>query len=426
MSKHRYHRRKFLERGSLAVAGLGLPHLIPATALGRGRAAPSERVRMGFIGVGWKGLQGCFGSLVQSFLANPVCQASAVCDVNLKSLEVAKTTVDQAYGNKDCVTYQDFRELLDSSEIDAVAIATPDHWHAVQAIWACRQGKDVYCEKPLSLTVREARAMVAAARRYGRVFQTGSQSRSYANIRRACQLIREGVIGQLQAVHVSCGGPSVPCNLPGEETPDFINWDLWLGPAAWRPFHPSLADKNFRPFREYSGGGMTDWGCHHFDLGQWAMGMDNSGPLEILPPDGKDIRWLTYRYGNGTVMTHASPLSEGGVVFVGSEGKIAGHGMSTRWRTEPDGIWRLPTGPANPIEGAKAHSDNFLECVRSRRKPNADVEIGCRTVTVCHLGNIAYWLNRPIKWDPVREEIVDDDDASRWLDRARREPFNIL
>jgi predicted dehydrogenase len=375
--------------------------------------------------MGWKGLQGCFGSLVQSFLANPDCQGVAVCDVNQQFLDVAKRTVDQAYGNRDCATYRDFRDLLESDDIDAVAIATPDHWHAVQAIWACRKGKDVYCEKPLSLTVREARAMVQAARRYGRVFQTGSQSRSYAPIRRACEMIRQGAIGELRAVHVHCGGPSVPCNLPGETTPDHIDWDLWLGPAAWRPFHSWLADKNFRPFREYSGGGMTDWGCHHFDLGQWAMGMDNGGPIEILPPDGKEIQWLTFRYADGKIMTHNSPLAEGGVVFVGSDGKVTGHGMSTRWKTEPAGIWQLPLGPANPIEGAKAHSDDFLECVRSRRKPNADVEIGCRTVTVCHLGNIAYWLNRPIKWDPVAEEIVGDEDAARWLDRSRREPFNL-
>jgi predicted dehydrogenase len=426
MSRPRYNRRRFLSASTRAAIGLGLATVIPGTALGLGREAPGDRIRVGFIGVGWKGLQGCFGSLVHSFLANPGCQAVAVCDVNQQSLDVAKKTIDEAYGNRDCVTYRDFRDLLESDAIDAVAIATPDHWHAVQAIWACRKGKDVYCEKPMSLTIREARAMVEAARRYGRVFQTGSQSRSYTPIRRACELIREGVIGELQSVHVNCGGPSVPCNLPGEETPKHIDWELWLGPAAWRPFHPWLADKNFRPFREYSGGGMTDWGCHHFDLGQWAMGRDDSGPVEILPPDGKDIPWLTYRYADGKIMTHNSPLAEGGVVFVGSEGKIAGHGMSTRWKTEPAGIWQLPKGPANPIEGAKAHSDNFLECVRSRHKPNADVEIGCRTVTVCHLGNIAYWLNRPLKWDPVAEEIIGDEEAARWLDRARREPFNVL
>jgi predicted dehydrogenase len=184
-----------------------------------------------------------------------------------------------------------------------------------------------------------------------------------------------------------------------------------------------LADKGFRPFRDYSGGGMTDWGCHHFDLAQWALGMDESGPVEIAPPDGKDIPWLTYRYANGTIVTHDSPLSQQGVVFVGAEGQVWGHGMSARWRKGTDTAWKLPPGPAHPIQGAKAHSDNFLACVKSRQRPNADVEIGCRTATVCHLGNIAYWLNRPIRWDPAREVILGDEEASRWLDRAKREPW---
>jgi predicted dehydrogenase len=198
-----------------------------------------------------------------------------------------------------------------------------------------------------------------------------------------------------------------------------------LGPAPWRPFHPTLADKGFRAYRDYSGGGMTDWGCHHFDLAQWALGMDGSGPVEVLPPNGKDIQWLTYRYANGITMMHESPQSQQGVVFIGQSGQVWGHGMSPRWRKGADTAWKLPPGPADPIAGAKAHSDNFLDCVKSRQRPNADVEIGCRTVTVCHLGNIAYWLNRPIRWDPVREEIVGDDEASRWLDRAKREPWTL-
>ena len=419
-------RRRFLK--VVTAAGMAVsaaPHLIPATALGYGRSAPSDRIKVGFIGVGWKGLQGCFGSLVHSFLANPACQAVAVCDVNRKSRDEAKAVIDQANGNTDCATFNDFRELLDRDDIDAVAIATPDHWHAIQTISACRSGKDVYCEKPMSLTIREARAMVDAARQYGRVVGVGSQSRSYASIRYACEALRDGEIGPIREVHVSCGGPSVPCNLPGEPVPEHIDWDLWLGPAPWRPFHPALADKGFRPYRDYSGGGMTDWGCHHFDLAQWALGMDGSGPVEVTPPDGKDAKWLTYRYANGTIMTHDSPLSEQGVVFVGSRGTVWGHGMSHRWRKGADEPWRLPPGPADPIQGAKAHSDNFLDCVQTRKKPHADVEIGCRTVTVCHLGNIAYWLNRSIRWDPEKEVIVGDDEASRWLDRAKREPWNL-
>ena len=232
-------RRRFLTDSAALLAGAAAaPLLVPRAALGLGRPAPSERITVGFIGVGWKGLQGCFGSLVQSFLANPACQALAVCDVNRQSRDTAKATVDQAYGNQDCATYNDFRELVAREDIEAVVIATPDHWHAVQTIWACRHGKDVYCEKPLSLTIREARAMVEAARLYGRIVQTGSQSRSYVNIRHACEALRSGIIGDIREVHVDCGGPSVPCNLPGLPVPEHIDWDLWLGPAPWRPFPP--------------------------------------------------------------------------------------------------------------------------------------------------------------------------------------------
>ena len=415
-------RRQFLQAGA---AALSVPCFVVPSALGLDRSPPSERIAVGFIGVGWKGLQGCYGSLVQSFLANPDCQAVAVCDVNRQACETAKTTIDLAYGNQDCATYGDFRDLLARDDIDAVAIATPDHWHAIQTIQACRHGKDVYCEKPLSLTVREARAMVDAARRYGRIVQTGSQSRSYANIRFACEALQRGAIGEIREVHVECGGPSIDCNLPAVPTPEHIDWDLWLGPAPWRPFHPVLADKGFRSYRDYSGGGMTDWGCHHFDLAQWALGMDGSGPVEIVPPDGKDVPYLTYRYANGVTVHHNSPQCQGGVFFVGSEGTAWGHGMSTRWRTEPKGLWTAPPGPRDTAQGAKAHSDNFLQCVRSRETPHADVEIGCRTVTFCHLGNIAYWLNRPIRWDPAREEIVGDEQAARWLDRPKREPWDL-
>jgi predicted dehydrogenase len=428
MKRQPVSRRRFLKAAMRAgTAAVMAPLFVPASSLGYGRPAPSDRIHVGFIGVGWKGLEGCWGSLVQSFTANPLCRSLAVCDINSQKCEKAKQTIDESYGNKDCRTYRDFRELLACDDMDAVVIATPDHWHAIQTIAACRAGKDVYCEKPLSLTIREARAMVNAARQYGRVVQTGNQSRSFSNIAFACRALREGIIGQIREIHAACGGPSMPCNLPGEPVPSHIDWDLWLGPAPWRPYHSALVDKGFRPFQEYSGGGMTDWGCHHFDLAQWALGMDASGPVEIHPPDGKEFKWITFRYANGTKLFHQSDVCErqGGVTFIGTEGDAWGHGMSSRWRLRGDNVWRLPPGPGGAIEGAKAHSDDFLEAVRDRRKPNADVEIGCRTVSVCHLANITAWLGRPIRWNPEREEILGDEEAGRWLDRAKREPWNL-
>lgn len=419
----RQNRRKFLRRAT--AVSLSLPYLLPASSLGLDGPAPSDQITMGFIGVGWKGLRGCYGSLVQSFTANPVCQALAVCDVNQEFRDDAKKTVDEFYGNQTCAAHNDFRRVLDRDDIDAVAIASPDHWHAVQTVMACQAGKDVYCEKPLSLTVREARAMVDAARRYGRVVQTGSQSRSYPNIRTICEAIRCGLIGDIREVHASCGGPPVPCELPAEPVPDHIDWDLWLGPAPWRPFNAKLVSIGFRPFRDYSGGGMTDWGCHHFDIGQWGLGMDGSGPVEIIPPDGKAYKALTYRYANGAVMIHNSGSFGGGVHFIGTKGRVSGHGMSNGWRVEPRELLKIPSGPVSKDEGSKCHTDNFLDCVRTRRRPNADVEIGCSTVVVCHLGNIAYWLNRPIEWNPGTEQIEGDTEASRMLDRVKREPWNI-
>jgi predicted dehydrogenase len=394
-----------------------------------GRPAPSNRVVMGFIGLGWKGFTGCWGSLLQGFIADPVCQARAVCDVDRRYLDRAKAFVDQTYGDAGCAAYRDFRDLVTRADLDAVVIATPDHWHAVQTIWACRHGKDVYCEKPLSLTVREARAMVTAARRYGRIVQTGSQSRSMGRLRNACEVVRSGRIGKVLEVQVSCGGPSVPCPLPAEPVPDYLDWDLWLGPAPWRPYHSQIHPVAFRAWQDYSGGGMTDWGAHHFDLAQWALGRDETGPVEIIPPDGKEHPSLTYRYADGVTMVHASQDIQAGVLVIGSEGKVWMFGVAAGTRFEPASLGRVRISPEEATitqnTGNQSHTQNFLECVRTRRRPNADVEIGCRTVTICHLGNIAYQLRRPLRWDPAGESFVDDAEANRLLDRSRRAPWEI-
>ncbi len=422
-------RRQFLKWSAHAAAAtLGIPVLVPGTAVGLGRTAPGERITLGFIGLGWKGFEGCFGSLLQTFIADESCQVLAGCDVDSRYLKRAKEYVDGRYGNQDFATYRDFRDLIVRPDVDAVVIATPDHWHAVQTIWACREGKDVFCEKPLSLTVREARAMVDAGRRYGRIVQTGSQSRSNGRIRFGCEVIRQGRIGKISEVHVTCGPSSVPCPLPGEPVPDYLDWDLWLGPAPWRPYHPHIHPKAFRAWFDYSGGGMTDWGAHHFDIAQWALGMDDSGPVEIFPPDGKDYELLTLKYADGVVVRHTGHDVTQGVTFFGSEGRVSMMAVSGRTTYEPEELGRECREEefrADDLLANKGHYANFLECVRTRRKPAADVEIGCRTVTVCHLANIAHALKRPLRWDPVEEEFPDDAQANRCLSRARRGPWQV-
>ncbi|MGD2175601.1 MAG: Gfo/Idh/MocA family oxidoreductase [Candidatus Brocadiaceae bacterium] len=400
-------RRSFLKTTAATIAA---PFVVSARALGADAPPPSERITMGFIGVGNRG-RGLAGMGRRGDT-----QTLAVCDVN-------RARIEQFASDKSITLYNDFRELLARDDIDAVGIGTPDHWHAIPVIEAAKAGKDIYCEKPLSLTIREARAMVNAVRRYGRVFQTGSQQRSAREFRFACEMVRSGRIGELQSIEAYVGGPSGDCYLPPEPVPEGVDWDMWLGPAPWRPCHTRLLHGGFRGYRDYSGGGMTDWGAHHFDIAQWGMDMDHSGPVEIIPPDGGDVRWLTYVYASGVTLTHGGPGGKG-VVFNGTEGKIEvnrGH-----LRTWPDSLMRTPTLPDEVhLYRSPGHTEDFIRAIRTRQKPICDVEIGCRSVTVCHLGNIAYMLKRPLRWDPVKEELIGDPEASRWLDRPKREPWTL-
>ena len=421
--------RGITRRALLKRAVVAAPYFVTASALGRtGRAAPSDRITLGHIGCGAKGgfRNVYWGSLLLECAGNPACQCLAVCDVDAERRDRSKAFIDEQYGNKDCAAYTDFRELVARDDIDAVIVATPEHWHAVQTVWACRHGKDVYCEKPLALTVRQARAMVAAARKYGRIVQTGSQSRSIARIRFGCEAVRDGRIGKVTEVHAGCGGPSWPHSLPPQPVPDHVDWDLYLGPAPWRPYNGRIhPGRGWVGMRDFGGGGMTDWGAHHFDIAQWGLGMDDSGPVEVFPPGHDGARSVSFRYVNGAMLYHGG----GGVTFVGSEGRVSIHGLSATSAFSPPSLAaelraEMEAAVTNNT-GNKNNLDNFLDCVRSRRRPNADVEIGCRSVTVCHLGNIAYWLKRPLKWDPLKEQFVDDKEANRWLWRPMREPWRV-
>jgi len=402
MKSMRTDRRRFLKSAGLAVAG---PSVLASTALGQGTPPASERIVMGTIGCGGQGT----GDM-QGFMGFQEVQMVAVCDVVPQHRQRARDLVNRRYGNQDCTMYNDFRELLARRDIDAVLIGTPDHWHAIISIEACKQGKDVYCEKPECLTVREGRAMVEAVRRYGRVFSGGSQ-RVLGDYGEWPRLIWNGALGQVREVFVNCGGPSGDCNLPEQPVPAGLDWDMWLGPAPWRPYHDSLIHGGFRPYRDYSGGGMTDWGAHRFGAAMFATGVHLTGPTHIIPPDGGENRMLTYRFANGMNMYHGGTNN---ITYRGTEGELPG-----RYRT-----------PTNHVDmpyykGGRGIFGDFLHCVRTRERPFRDIEIAHRACTVCHLGNIAYWLNRPLRWDPVREEILGDAEASRWLDRAKREPWSI-
>jgi len=289
--QRRLNRRHFLKATS--VATLTTPFLLYSARAATARKAPNDRITLGVIGTGKQGR-----GLTNNFLGMPDTQVVAVCDVDTKRREHHRKMVEEfcrIKGNtefKGCAEYKDFRELLAREDIDAVVIAAPDHWHACIAIAACQAGKDIYCEKPLSLTIHEARAMVKAARKYDRVFQTGSMQRSSKEFRKACELVRNGRLGRIKQVIVDVGPPSVPCDLPEEAMEPGLNWDMWLGPAPMRPYNSVLSPRgvhdhfpNWRNYREYSGGMMTDWGAHHFDIAQWGLGMDDSGPVQIIPPE---------------------------------------------------------------------------------------------------------------------------------------------
>lgn len=442
MSKQNISRRQFLKTATgLAAGATAFPYIVASSALGKaGDAAAGNRITLGFIGVGRQSN----GTLLKGFLNATGTQVVAVCDVDALKLTRAQQTVQEYYADKSakgsfkgCEGYADFHELLARDDIDAVVIATPDHWHAVMVDRAAKAGKDIYCEKPLSLTISEARAMVSVVRRYQRVFQTGSMQRASSQFHQACGLVRNGYIGELKTVLVNIKSGDYPmtpvaCDLPAEPVPQYLDWDMWLGPAPARPYNAVLAPHisnnifpHWRDYYDYSGGLMTDWGAHHFDIVQWALGMDESGPVEIIPEDLDSRRLLTYRYAGGVVVRRDDfGEMDNGILFTGTEGTVE---VNRRYiRTQPETLARQQLRP-NDIRLYKSsnHHVDWLEAVRNRSRPACDVETGCRSATICLLGNIASQLKRPLKWDPVRELFVDDAGANRLLCRPKRSPWRV-
>jgi predicted dehydrogenase len=422
-------RRQFINFLGAAVGSAAMPFAGRANT-----ALASERITLGFIGVGKQG-----AGLLRGFLNTPGTQVLAVCDVDMLKKENAQKMVNDHYTQESghryhsCDAYDDFRYILERPDIDAVVIATPDHWHAIPVLMAAESGKDIYCEKPLSLTLYEAREMVNAVRKYRRVFQTGSMQRSDNKFRLACELVRNGYIGEIKKVNVSIRtgfiAHPVECDLSAESVPSELNWEFWLGPAPWRPYHSILAPPisftgwpKWRDYRDYSGGGMTDWGAHHFDIAQWGLGMDHSGPVKIIPPDGKDIKQLTFLYANGVEMT--TDVEDNLILFTGTEGKVAVN--RSYIKTWPEKLVRHPISARDlHLYESNNHKQNWLDCIKTRKHPICDVEIGCRSVSVCHLGNLAVQLGRPLLWNPEAELFINDPEANRLRDRSKRSPWSL-
>ena len=445
-------RRRFLQR-AVAVSGtIVAPYFVPSSALGKdGAVAPSERITLGFIGVGRMGR----GHLRRASYYDDI-HVVAACDVDQWRREDAKTTVEQGYAAKQasgtyrgCHAYNDLRDLVARDDIDAVVVATGDRWHAAASIMAVKAGKDVYCEKPISLTIREARAMEQAARRYGRVFQIGLQQRSTPEFIKACRLVQDGAIGKVSHVYIAFPGTSSDVNLPVEPVPKGLDWDLWLGPSPWRPFNsrfhiygnpPRVVPWHF--CRDFGGGNLTSNAVHSFDVVQWGLGMDQSGPVEIIPPETGQVPSLTYKYPGGAILQvvdwHLDPkkhfvpegwdvktrLQNFGALFIGEGGwiHVGRQGYLTSF---PAAVLEQSDGGADPRGPVSNHHQNWVECIKSRELSACDVAVGARSTIVAHLGCIAHWTGRPLKWDPVAEKFSGDEEANRLRGRAKRGPWRI-
>lgn len=417
-------RRSFLRKSSSAIAtAFAAPMILPSRVFGA-----NERISVAAIGVQNQG-----AGNVKRFLAAGA-DVVAICDVDSKVAAAAADIVSEK--GPAPKTYGDYRQLLEDKGIDAVVITTPDHWHALMTIDACKAGKDVYCEKPLSLAIAEGRRMVNAAREHQRIVQTGSQQRSSPEFRKACMLVRNGFIGDVKEVLVGIPGPNHPGPIgPVEMVPPELNYEMWLGPAPLKPYHSKRVHYNFRFWWDYSGGQMTNFGAHNLDIAQWGLGMDNSGPVsaegtaEFNPQMVHEVTEkcrVTYSYASGVRMTlgQGQPDISEGTTFIGTKGRVSvSRGKLT---TEPAELDKtsLDAAELTQLYRSDDHTKNFLDCMRSRELPICDVEIGHRSATVCHLGNLAARLGRPIKWDPETETCPGDAEAQAMTDRPYRAPWS--
>lgn len=434
-------RRQFLKSSAVAAAAVTWPTIVPASVFGAN--APSNRITVGCIGVGRMGL----GDL-REIMGFRQAQIIAVCDVDSNRTKHAQQLVETHYSKqkqdgtyKGCAAYGDFRDLVARNNIDAVSIVTPDHWHTLPALAAAKAGKDIFLQKPLTLTIEEGRTLSDTVRRYGRIFQVGSQQRSDSRFRQACELVRNGRIGKLQTVKVGFGtdpatGPQQPMPVPKG-----LDYNMWLGQAPWAPYtekrvHPQsgYGRPGWLRIADYGAGMITGWGAHHNDIAQWGMGTEYTGPLEIkgeaeYPKDGLwDVHGafsIEYTYASGVKVTCAdNGKNKQGVLFEGTEGWVyvkRGH-----IDANPKSLLTSTIGPDElHLYKSNNHKANFFDCIKSRKKTVAPVEVGHRSCSVCLLGEIAMRLGKKLKWNPERERFTNDDQANRMLSRPMRSPWHL-
>ena len=420
-------RKTFIKNTLVGAAAFTI---VPRHVLGgKGYIAPNDRINIGFIGTG-KQSRG----LLTNILNVPETITTAACDVDKKKLEHFVSLAKAANKKKveaEVTAYAYYREMLDRSDIDAVVVATPDHWRAQISIDAAKAGKDIYCEKPLALTIAEGRAMVDAVRKYRRVLQTGSMQRSQKYFRRASELVLNGYIGEVKEINVSVGEPVKECDLPSLPVPEYLDWNTWIGPSLYRGYNPVLAppieDNSWawwRGYKGFGGGYITDWGAHMFDIVQWALDMDDSGPVFFNPPSTPGAAsGLSFSYDNGVVVNHKQWGEKNAIQFIGTEGTIE---VSRSFlRSNPASIVSIqPKSSDKKLYYSDNHYQDWINAIKKRKRPVADVEIGHRTATVCNAVNIAYELQRSLKWNPRREKF-DDDSANLMISRPYRGPWDF-
>ncbi len=422
----RVNRRRFLDWTMKAgLAGWAMPSLVPGRALGKdGAILPSERIVLAGLGIGGRGsyVLGCF-------LREPDVQCVAVCDVRADRRQRVKKMVDGHYGNQDCVEYRDFREMLAREDIDTVLITTGSNWHALLSIYSAKAGKDVYCEKPCTKTIVESIALAETFRRTGRIFQGGMQRRNLPHVEFAVRLAQEGKLGKLRAVHAHPGGLGTGSSgwAPPEPEPpkEEVDWDMFLGPAAWRPFNKRFLNSGFEKGGGMVGGGCLEWGSHCVDLCQWANRADDTAPVEYYPIENGQA---TARYANGVMLVLRNdgwlPLGSCPVRFEGDAG----------WVETGDSAKVVLSSPALaagrkiveiPGYPAMFHVRDFLNCVKTRSQPRVNARVACQSHIACHAANIAIFLGRALRYDPVHNEFIGDEEANRLRGEAIRDPWHV-